>query len=331
MQILINNCDVDIQLENEENTLQVAESISEWAKERELIFVEANIDGNIYLPEEIPEQKLNEVELFNCNIQSKSDLILSSISEGITYCDRVVKYINDSIDQEKFDVEELKLLYTGIEWLKEMLSSVFQLLGLELTEIKYMDHKISEYIDQLDITKNELSKLTKEKEVLEYLDTKKEFFVTFHGIFKMLLLSDNIKNLIVQSIDSPDKIIDSIKEMKNQLPDQLENLANVAIAFQEGKDQEGSEKLQVFVDFIYMFVRVTYQVAPLFKIDLSTIIIDDVSFEDKNNDINQLLQEIVEVMENNDIISLSDILEYEMKPIMENAGDYLDLVLEKIS
>jgi hypothetical protein len=330
VKVLINDCDVDIKLQTEKNTTDVGESIINWATERELVFVEAIIDGKVYLPDEIPSLKLDEVKVFNANIQSKADLILNSITEGIGYCDRVYKYIDKSVQDEKFEIEQLDFLYSGVQWLKEMTLAVFQLMDLDKGEIKYLDHPVTDYLDQLDSIETDLSGNQDEKAVLKFLAEKKDFFETFKGIFKMLLLSDKIKSLVIQSVDSPDKIIEAIHQTKEELPAQLENLANVAIAFQEGKDDEGAEKLQAYIDFLYMYIRLSFQIAPIFKIDPSEIVIDDVTFEQKNSDIYQLLNEIVEVMENSDIISLSDILEYEMRPIMENVNDYLDIIIEKI-
>ena len=60
------------------------------------------------------------------------------------------------------------------------------------------------------------------------------------------------------------------------------------------------------------------------------IMIDNVSLEEKNSIINDMINEIVNVMENNDIISLTDILEYEIKPVFENMELYIDKILDTI-
>ncbi|MBN1534108.1 MAG: hypothetical protein JXA20_15665, partial [Spirochaetes bacterium] len=55
------------------------------------------------------------------------------------------------------------------------------------------------------------------------------------------------------------------------------------------------------------------------------------SLEEKNARLRDLLDQITEIMQNNDIISLADTLEYEIRPSLENLGTYLDLLLSQIA
>lgn len=49
-----------------------------------------------------------------------------------------------------------------------------------------------------------------------------------------------------------------------------------------------------------------------------------------NIKIQDLLTEIVSVMENNDVVSLSDILECELKPLINEIDHYIDILLQNI-
>ncbi len=103
------------------------------------------------------------------------------------------------------------------------------------------------------------------------------------------------------------------------------------MAFQSGKDGEGASRLQRFIDFFFSYSRVCYQVAPVFGIELSDIVNEGVSLLDRNRRIQDMLNEIIEIMENQDYISLSDILEYEIRPLMNDLGVFMDLLLSAVS
>jgi len=105
---------------------------------------------------------------------------------------------------------------------------------------------------------------------------------------------------------------------------------DIAAAFQGGRDAEGAEKLNGFIDFMYTYIRTCHQIPPIFRIDLEGIVLDGTSLEDINADLTEKLNMIVEVMENNDIISLTDILEYEIKPAFEGLGRYIDELLKAL-
>ena len=69
-----------------------------------------------------------------------------------------------------------------------------------------------------------------------------------------------------------------------------------------------------------------YQVGPVLTIDTSAITVNGVSLEEKNNELQDYLIETISILENNDIISLADILEYEILPALEGLGEYIDLL-----
>ena len=61
------------------------------------------------------------------------------------------------------------------------------------------------------------------------------------------------------------------------------------------------------------------------------LIIGDVSLEQKNAEIMELLNHVLAAFENNDIISLSDALEYEIMPELENLESYINKLIDAIN
>lgn len=331
MELRINNYTVDLTLEGEKTVADVIRSVNEWARERDLVFIEVSIDDTFYLVDKIPELPIAEVKTINCIVQSRADVCISSINECINYCNKAYSFIEESIQKNNFEMSQIDELKIGIDWIIEVTHKTIHLLDLDINNFKFRDRHIGHYIDELKSFKREIEKGEDVKGLLGLFRDKGMIFKYFTGIFKVLLLGDNLKTLVIQSIDSPDVLINSLLQIKEDIPGQLQNLEDAAVAFQSGKDNEGSARLQTFIDFIYNYSRTCCQVAPVFEIDISGVIIDGVSLEEKNKEIEGLLNEILEVMENNDIISLSDILEYEIRSTLDNLDLYIDSIAEHIT
>jgi len=328
MEIQINDYPVDFELTGEKTITDVVNSISEWTQQRDLIFTEAGINDRSYPVDSLPDISLDEIETINCFVQSKADVIISSINAGIDYCGKVQEYLDKCLTSGNKPSGEIDNIISGIDWVMEVLQKVQQLLAIDFNQVMYRDNSIQYYIDKIITFGNALNLTDNEKSINDFIEKEKAIFADLAGIFKMFLMSEDIKMLVVQSIDSPDVLLRSLLGIKENIPDQVKNLEEISISYQTGKDEIASEKLNHFIDFIFKYSRTCYQIVPVFGIDLDDVKVDGQSLNEKNNALENLLKEIIDVMENNDIISLSDILEYELKPSFENLEIYIDSVIE---
>jgi hypothetical protein len=331
MQVMINDFPVEFELQHDKKVSDVIYSISEWTRERDLVFYEMYIDDGRYSVDMVPDISLSDVKTINCIVQSKADVVFSSVDEAARYCDRVSAFIKHVVESGECNRNDIEDLTTGISWLLEVLSKVCNLLGLNHNGLKYKDHELSHHVRTFETFRESLNAVMDTPHVMTLLQDNREIFMDIKYIFRMLLLSEEMRSLIVQSIDSPDVLISSLRQTREELADQLAGIRAAAIAYQTGKDSEGAERLRGFIDFIYRYTRTCYQAVPMFRIDLAEIDVDGVSLEQKNRELRNLLHEVSMIMENNDIISLSDVLEYEIRPSMNNLGCYIDVLLDKIS
>jgi hypothetical protein len=328
---MINDCPVEFGLEREKNVSDVIQSVSAWTRERDLVFYELYIDDGLYAIDAVPDKSLDEVTVINCIVQSKADIVFSSADEAMRYCDRIEGFagrIGENAEWTRGDRDDF---VTGVSWLLEVLFKVMGLLGIARADVKYRDRELSYYIRILEGLRDALAAAGGTPELNQAVGTHAGIFSDIKGVFRMLLLSDAMRSLIVQSIDSPDVLLASLRQTGSELPDQLANVEAAAVAYQTGKDVDAAGRLKGFVDFIYRYTRTCSQIMPVFRVDLAEVEVDGVSMEKKNRDLRGLLHDVIEVMENNDIISLSDILEYEIKPALESLRPYVDLLLSRIS
>ena len=137
MEVQINNYPIDFSLENENTVMDVVNSLSEWVRERNLIFTEVYIDGERHLLEDVPDMGIDKVSQINSVVISKSDVVISSVDEGARYCDRVIEFIDLAVESESIDIKQMKNLSLGIEWLSEVINKVLSLLGLDIDDTRY--------------------------------------------------------------------------------------------------------------------------------------------------------------------------------------------------
>lgn len=331
MEVLINNHPIEFQLENEKTVKEIINSISEWAGDRGLIFIEVFLNDKLHSVESLNERDLEGIDLINCIIDTKSNLLFSTVDEGLLYCNRVIEYINQWIKKGTPDREEVKNLGSGIEWLIEVINKVTGLLEIDPAEIRYRDKNVSEYISDLMKTGEEIARISDESKILDFLNDNIGLFAGLKEIFKTLLMSSEMKELILKSVDSPDILMESLIVIKDEIPVQAEKIEEAAVSFQTGKDDQGFDRLNEFIDFMLRYTRTCYQIAPVFGVNLTEVVVNDISLDEKNNHFMGLLNEIVEAMEYNDIISLSDILEYEIKPSLEESGKYISELLKRVA
>lgn len=329
MEIQINNYPVEIELEDEKTIKDVVDSISQWANSRALIFIGIDIDGNYFGLEEIPDLSIEGVSVLNCLVQSRADIVYETLNEAIIYCDKVIDYMVE-IKQQGADADELEDLVSGMDWLQEVFSTVSHLLNMDMSEINFRDKNVDYYVNLLIEMKRTINLFLAENQENGVPQLDDALFHNLKEIYAIFMVSEEMKRLITESIDSPDTLIVSLKDIRTVLPEQIKNLEEAAVAYQTGKDDEAAEKLFQFIDFMFDFTRTCYQVAPVFNIDLREIVIDDVSLDDKNRELQSLLHDTLEVMENNDMISLADILEYEIMESINNIDKYIEVLLENI-
>jgi hypothetical protein len=320
----MNNQPIDFELDKEETVADIIDSISSWARERGLIFINVFIDDRFYGIEDVPDKPLSDVETINCIIQSISDIVYSSADEASAYCNRVINFLDQVESKKDIEDENIENLNAGIEWLTEVVRYIFHLLDVEPEKSRYRDETVSDFLGHLEEYGEEVNRSLATDELIPVLKKGREYFVQLKELLQMTVTSDAMKNLVMSSIDSPDVLLLNLKQVREELPVQLENLEQIAVAFQGGDDSEGSERLGHFVDFIHRYIRLCYQLVPVFTIDLSSIVVREYSLEEKNRELQDQLNDILEVMENDDIISLTDMLEYEVRESLGEIGEYLE-------
>lgn len=316
MEIQINGHPVEFVMEKEKNLKDVVESISGWARERELIFSEAWVDEECFAVENVPQKKLEEVKKINCVIVSKADLVADSICEATEYCGRLIAHLDNAQKGAGLSGDDIDKIAIGLDWLAEIATKVLSLLGISARDVKYRDTNASDLLDALSTVRAALG--GNKENAAAVLSGHRNLLADFRDFLRIVLLSDEMRRAIITSIDSPDTVAGMLEQILNDIPAQRQNLENAAAAYQAGRDSEGSSGVESFIDFIYRYFRVCHQIKPVFNIDPAAVSAGGVTLNEKNDAVNELLNQMITSLESNDIIGLTDVLEYELVPALND-------------
>lgn len=327
MEVRINDCPVDFELEGNERIPDVIDSISSWIGARNLVLYELVIDDERYPVDGPPDMETENVGVVNCIVRSRAEMVIASVDEALGYCDRASAFIDGAAGGVDGKRAELNDLAAGVSWLLEVLGSVMGLLGRDPSSMKFRDGTVSDLISEMTQFRDGLPG----PGAAETLVRHRGLFADIARVFRMLLLGDEMRSLVVQSIDSPDVLLEGLRGTREGLAGQLENVRSAAVAYQSGRDAAASEQLGQFVDFIYRYIRACCQVTPVFGIDLAEVEVNGVTLQARNEELDRLLGGLGSALEQNDVISLADILEYEIGPALEGLGDFIDPLLARLT
>jgi cell division protein ZapA (FtsZ GTPase activity inhibitor) len=316
MEIQINGHPVEFVLEKEKNLKDVVQSISQWARERELIFSEVWADDVRYAVDNVPEKAIDDLKRINCVILSRADLVADSICEATEYCGRLIEYIDKLQKSSEVADGDIEKIVLGLNWLVEVTEKVLELLGISAEAIKYRDKNAVQFFKELRNVGNTLQNT--EQDYGTILLERKNDLSDFRDFLRVIFLSNEMRRVIITSIDTPDTVAGMLAQILNDIPGQKQNLENAAASYHAGKDSEGSAGVESFIDFIYRYFRVCYQINPVFNIDPAHVSVGGVPLNEKNAAINELLNQMILCLENNDIIGLTDVLEYELVPALDD-------------
>ncbi len=330
MKVQINGHPVDFELDEEITVAAVVDSITKWAGQRDLVLSGYSVDGKEYMPDDSPVEIIENVDTLNCQLRSRADVVISALQEAGRYCDRISQFAGRIAEGAGSGLETARDLASGIDWVSDVMRSTLNLLGIDPEMFRVKDVPVSRYLDELRGLRDSLAGVSSEDDFRTKLSRDIGLFSEIRDFLRHILISGEMRSLILRSIDSPDVLMESMASISNSLEGELENIEQIAAALQAGKDAEAVEKLNGFIEFIFNFTRSSSQFVPVFGIQLSDIEIDGVTLEDKNRTIQDMLNSVIEAMENSDMISLADILEYEIREALSDLSAYIDILLSKV-
>ncbi|MDI6786009.1 MAG: hypothetical protein QMD92_04790 [bacterium] len=343
MEIILNGQNLDFELENEKTLSEVLLAIGKWTAETnsEVITSIRLNEGEEILPEEgfkskKPLKEINKVELETVRIV---ELSIDGLIELLDYFPQLKSMIKKTLKAiEKKDEKKLKNLVekiiNDVDWAYALIEDIYESMQVEEKTIFLEEKAVKKEKEILNNIKQELIELLAKNKTEELGNLLKEqlYFHIDEWLKLFPKLIECFRNIKGKEVDSKALFeeIEEIKKFKNRLNALSSNLVNVSVKMQTGDDIKAMEMFQGDITILEDLISLVQNIQRCFNLNYSNIKVNDKSIEEEILTLKNMLGEIIMAFENNDIVMLCDLLEYELSPLSESWLDILNKLEEEI-
>lgn len=141
-------------------------------------------------------------------------------------------------------------------------------------------------------------------------------------------LARDIKKLEIAVEEEKVLMIRALTESAEYLPRLANGLDDISLLFQAGNRNEAFDKFTQCLNGWIQIIQLLRSLEQIRKLDYNTLKIEDgTSVRENNNKLLGLLEETKVAMENDDIVALSDLIEYELSPIVQKQVEVVNSII----
>ncbi len=331
MKIFINDSELNFTLENEKNLKEIVDSINDWLFTDNKIIDQIIIDDEIYNGsiEDLENYLIKDVKILKLTAIEIDTLVRSSLLEIKRYLLEVIHIIENL---KEFKTEDTEKLINGMEWVINILERSNNLYNYE-NKINKKDLNFAEELRTLKDAITFLKELLKKEENDEINNFIK------NDIKKIIeKWSKNIDILVEKSKGRFDniniarnKVTEQIYKIINKIPDILKMIEVIYNDLQIGNEKHAMENMQILIETLESIISLLQLIKTTFSLNYKNIIYDDKSVEEYNIELTGILKELLEAMEANDTVLISDLIEYELSPRLEKYREVLKIISKEIN
>ncbi len=331
MKIFINDSELNFTLENEKNLKEIVDSINDWLFTDNKIIDQIIIDDEIYNGsiEDLENYLIKDVKILKLTAIEIDTLVRSSLLEIKRYLLEVIHIIENL---KEFKTEDTEKLINGMEWVINILERSNNLYNYE-NKINKKDLNFAEELRTLKDAITFLKELLKKEENDEINNFIK------NDIKKIIeKWSKNIDILVEKSKGRFDniniarnKVTEQIYKIINKIPDILKMIEVIYNDLQIGNEKHAMENMQILIETLESIISLLQLIKTTFSLNYKNIIYDDKSVEEYNIELTGILKELLEAMESNDTVLISDLIEYELSPRLEKYREVLKIISKEIN
>lgn len=319
MEIFVNNHKLDADLDNEKTIGDIVLGVNNWVESNQKYVVSCFVDGNDYdlsLMEDLDIEKIGRIDFI---IGEEMDVLVSSLEELDRYVDTIGSTL---IGRDSLTENESRDLSEGIIWIDTVVTSAKKLLKLNLDTIRPMGKgkNVLEILENLHKSVSHLETVTKIESFLEDLRDLKLFILDLRNRTEILDLNK-------------DQLLEILKDYTTSMDAIKTNFMKVNENFQSGRDKLASEMLTDGIGKMntlltaLISLRNSHPQLELEKIEIES---ESENLSSYNKNLNECLTQIAIGLENNDLVDVGDILEYELPDLLDGLKPYLDKIIEKL-
>jgi hypothetical protein len=300
MEIIINDESVDFTIENEKNLGDVLESLEGWVAENGGIISTVSVDEREITVGQQSEhlgKNISSINRLSLQTSTRFDHALSTIGTVSVYIDRV---IGDYLKSRNID--DYELILEGINLIAEGLACSLSTLHLRsMVVVNNRGKSLTEILQDLrrliDLYEKQYVDGDGRQELQEVLTELQQLLVSF---LKTALV--DLESIAIRTMDKFERIGGNL---------------------QVGRDGEALGDLLFVTEIMDEIIYVLQFFMTAYSMDSTVLSKADLDMDDLFAKFSAGLKEIEDSFRNEDLITVGDMLEYEIKPLFQAMIDLL--------
>ncbi|MBI4979062.1 MAG: hypothetical protein HZC28_16400 [Spirochaetes bacterium] len=308
MNILVNNTPVSVKIEQEKTVGEVVTGIERWCSEQRIAVTEVQVDDTIcYITDAASmDASLDGVDKINISAMPYEEYAYQSLTS-------VHDHIQKLINAKTIGAADLPVIVDGLAWILEVIPRITYLLSINLNEENTL-----EKLKLLEIKKERLAKHIRDNdgsaaafvtgEIIPFLN---EF--VHHTL--VLIANAEIQILkIMGSTITRENVIDRLASLAELTRPLITLLEKIVVLLQKGRDHAALMGIDKFADGVGSIINVLARIKETFSVDYDAVVCGDTTLSAVIRDMQKVLESILDAFKNEDFVSVSDLLDYELKP-----------------
>jgi hypothetical protein len=317
MEIYVNDQRLDAQLSGEKSVDEVFNSVTEWIASNRSYILGFMVDGRDVARDDLKNLAIPDTGRIDFFVGDEGEMMISTVEELDRYLDQIGGTLYDGVELSRPDLMHLK---EGVHWIRQILNSLSSILKIYLTStaVRAFDRMdLNSILDRLDLRANELIQEFHPETVELFLDD-------LRGIKQFALrLAERLRTMYADF----DSVVEVVTEFDEKLSDLTDSIVSVNESFHMGREQEALDSLNVSSDRLSLYLAALHAIDYRLQADrgegIYHIEFEGVTLEERIGRITELLHGLSNALEERDLVTAGDILEYELTETLHNLKPYL--------
>lgn len=324
MEILINEEKIEFELETEKNVGEIIKGLESWIAENDNVIESISIDSvtvpfdyncsefsrSISLVKELKVITLTQIELAVNTIVSLGEYITRILSE---YDD------SDSLTYYDSILEGMKLIYSGIvDSLRILNVNSIVIVNRKGITLKDVLLEMNEFILIYEKKYIDSEGIKKLKDLLKNM----LYFIAI--VFKWAV----IKNILFfkdwDKTRTSSFLGDIFQDLSYVCSSSFQKFDSISKDLQIGRDRKALGDLCYITELLDEVISILKITKIMYTIDFKSMLISDKSIDDLFYEITDRLKSVESAFKNGDMITVGDVLEYEIKPLFKQIPELFE-------
>lgn len=306
MEIFMNGEKLDFSLEHEKHLGQLAANFEQWTSRNGHFIDSLRVDDRELTLEQALESSLslNDIARIDFSVKGRLDQIEEMIPMVNNYLNQFIQAAAGG--KESFCLNKREKI-EGLAWITDSISLVAQNLGIPAAHIFYEGRNLEEVLNFFRLSVSQLSRFVHDS----------DFFYQYiqEGIAPRLLSLKKLFSLLIAYYNYllHQQNPDFKNGFLNEIPAIKSTLEEVPSALQDGRDQDAVSLIQKAFSFFQSFFALLAK-TPLSESDQKRV-------SEIKTGLSESLEMVYQSFKDRDIVSVSDMMEYELTEKLEELAE----------